>query len=135
MDTSQMPSLTELLRGGGTNDEITVCKAADVIAGRGYQPSGIVLCHPKTGERCIVEMGCVRWMSKNDAWTLMHGPVVSDDANAARRYETVRKLSVNDFAALYAANLRGEGRFDDLVDALAAGRPPNAKVRGGEEPT
>lgn len=39
-------------------------------------------------------------------------------ADAARRYEIVRKLNVPQFAELYRRNIAGEGRFDDLVDQL-----------------
>lgn len=34
------------------------------------------------------------------------------------RYEELRKLNAKQFAALHASNIKGEGRFDDLVDAM-----------------
>ncbi len=36
------------------------------------------------------------------------------------RYEYVRKLNPQQFAELHERNVRGEGRFDDLVDNLIA---------------
>lgn len=34
------------------------------------------------------------------------------------RYEKLRKLNAQQFAELYQRNIKGEGRFDDLVDGL-----------------
>lgn len=36
----------------------------------------------------------------------------------AERYEKLRKLNPNQYAALCERNLAGEGTFDDLVDKL-----------------
>lgn len=36
----------------------------------------------------------------------------------AARYEKLRKLNAQQFQELYQRNIRGEGRFDDLVDGL-----------------
>lgn len=36
----------------------------------------------------------------------------------AERYEKLRKLNPRQFTELYERNIRGEGRFDDLVDQL-----------------
>ena len=38
----------------------------------GCEPTGYVLCDPKTGRRCIVEMGAVRWLETEEMWILMH---------------------------------------------------------------
>jgi len=34
------------------------------------------------------------------------------------RYEKLRRLNVTQFQRLYQRNIRGEGRFDDLVDEM-----------------
>lgn len=39
---------------------------------RGFEISGYVLTHPKTGDRQIVEMGAVRKLSNDEMWRLMH---------------------------------------------------------------
>lgn len=38
---------------------------------------------------------------------------------AARRYEAVRKLTPSMFADVHSANIKGIGRFDDMVDRIA----------------
>ena len=38
----------------------------------GYEITGFILCNPKTGQRCLVEMSAVRWLDKDSAWWLMH---------------------------------------------------------------
>lgn len=43
---------------------------------------------------------------------------------AAKRYETLRKLNVGQFADLYAKNIETGTPFDDLVDGLARGDRP-----------
>ena len=39
----------------------------------GYQITGFVLCHPETGERCVVEKSACRYLSNDGIWNLMHG--------------------------------------------------------------
>jgi hypothetical protein len=41
---------------------------------------------------------------------------VSELEKQSARYEYMRRLNVPEFTALYKRNIRGEGRFDDLVD-------------------
>lgn len=38
----------------------------------GYNITGFVLCHPVTGNRCIVEMSACRWLTNDEMWWLMH---------------------------------------------------------------
>ena len=52
-------------------DGLTGHKAASICQDRGFRVSGVVL-QNEAGERCIVELSAVRWMSKHDIWTLMH---------------------------------------------------------------
>jgi len=42
----------------------------------------------------------------------------------AERYRYVRTLNVVQFAALFTANLKGSGPFDELVDAALQGQTP-----------
>lgn len=43
---------------------------------------------------------------------------LADLLRAQKRYETVRTLNVEQFRRLYAQNICGDGRFDELVDRL-----------------
>jgi hypothetical protein len=50
-------------------------------------------------------------------------PAQGEQATAAARYEFVRQLSPRAFDDLWHASLRGDGTFDQLVDAaIEAGR-------------
>lgn len=51
---------------------LTAEKSETVQKRDGYRITGFVLHHPETGERCIVEMSAVRWLSKEESWWLMH---------------------------------------------------------------
>ena len=53
-------------------DHITEKKAQLIQERDGYVQSGVVLCHPETGHRCIVEKGAVRWISNEEMWEIMH---------------------------------------------------------------
>ena len=53
-------------------DQLTCEKTATVAKRDGHQITGFILCHPQTGERAIVELSTVRWLSKDHAWKLMH---------------------------------------------------------------
>ena len=54
-----------------TDDRLTADKAAHICERDGYRPTGVVL-QNENGERCIVELGAVRWISKDEMWKLMH---------------------------------------------------------------
>lgn len=41
-----------------------------------------------------------------------------DRGREIKRYEKVRKLSPRQFAEIWDRNIKGEGTFDELVDAL-----------------
>ena len=56
---------------GAPAAKLTAQKAETVLH-RGFELTGFVLCNPRTGERCIVEMSAVRWLDKDSAWWLMH---------------------------------------------------------------
>ena len=52
--------------------DLTAEKSAVVMKRDGYNITGFVLCHPVTGNRCIVEMSACRWLTKDESWWLMH---------------------------------------------------------------
>lgn len=56
---------------GLTGDRLTAVKAATVCKLHAYTPSGVVL-RNEIGDRCVVELGAVRWLSKEQTWGLMH---------------------------------------------------------------
>lgn len=58
-----------------TGDRLTDEKANHIIARDGFKMTGAVLCKPN-GERCIVEMSAVRWLSNDEMWAILH-PVES----------------------------------------------------------
>lgn len=39
---------------------------------RGFEISGFIMTHPKSGDRQLVEMGAVRKLTKDEMWNLMH---------------------------------------------------------------
>lgn len=43
-----------------------------ILMDKGYEISGFVLMHPKTGERQIVELSAVRKLTNDEMWSLMH---------------------------------------------------------------
>ena len=51
---------------------LTAEKSTVVMKRNGYNITGFVLCHPETGNRCIVEMSACRWLTKDESWWLMH---------------------------------------------------------------
>lgn len=51
---------------------LTADKTATVVRRDGYQITGFVLCHPETGNRCIIEMSACRWLTNEESWWLMH---------------------------------------------------------------
>ncbi|KVE37351.1 DUF551 domain-containing protein [Burkholderia sp. TSV86] len=54
-----------------TGDRLTDMKANDIIQRDGYKMTGAVLCL-EDGSRCIVELGAVRWLTRDESWALMH---------------------------------------------------------------
>lgn len=52
--------------------DLTAMKAASIIKRSGHKITGFVVCHPETGERCIVEMSACRWLTNAEMWWLMH---------------------------------------------------------------
>ena len=48
-------------------------RKAKTVTETGYIPSGIILLNPETGERTLVELSCVRWMTNEDFNKVMHG--------------------------------------------------------------
>ena len=52
--------------------DLTAEKSAIVMKRDGYNITGFVLCHPVSGNRCIVEMSACRWLTKDESWWLMH---------------------------------------------------------------
>lgn len=67
LQTEQVREHIDALVGDG----LTGRKAASICQDRRFKVSGVVL-QNKVGERCIVELSAVRWMSKEDMWALMH---------------------------------------------------------------
>lgn len=66
-------SSTDLLGILGENHKIglTAKKTESVLSRDGYQISGFVLTSPE-GRTAIVDHACVRWLSKEEMWWLMH---------------------------------------------------------------
>ena len=62
--------------------DLTAEKSAVVMKRDGYNITGFVLCHPVTGNRCIVEMSACRWLTKDESWWLMHISKELPTANA-----------------------------------------------------
>lgn len=61
---------TEDLQSLGLN-RLTASKAAE-IASDVWNMSGVVLVNPFTGERCIVDIGAVRWIDGAVFYQFMH---------------------------------------------------------------
>lgn len=55
-----------------TGDRLTDEKANRIIARGDYKPSGVVLCNKEDGSRCIIELSAVRWLDKDEMWSIMH---------------------------------------------------------------
>lgn len=64
----------------GTLSGLTGYKAKGIYDRGEHELTGVVMRHKTTGEMCIVELSAVRWVSKDDSWTLMHP---SPDVQAA----------------------------------------------------
>jgi hypothetical protein len=67
--------LTEKLRdilGDIQGANLTARKAVTIIERDGYKISGFTLVNTETGDRAIVEMSAVRWISNKESWWLMH---------------------------------------------------------------
>ena len=61
------------------------------------------------------------WLSGNDIdadHVDLLRAALDEVVKAAERYEFVRTLNVPEFASLSRENIRGKGRFDDLVDEM-----------------
>jgi hypothetical protein len=58
---------------------LTHRKAKGIIKDRGYHVTGFVLSRPD-GDKCIVDMSAVRWLSGKEFFEMMHPPVVSPTA-------------------------------------------------------
>ncbi|MCO8609685.1 hypothetical protein KGP95_13320 [Burkholderia multivorans] len=65
-----------------TGDRLTDEKANHIIQRDGYKLTGAVLC-ASDGRRCIVDLGAVRWLTKAEAWKLMHPDESRSPAMAA----------------------------------------------------
>lgn len=63
--------LLAVLRDAQSAD-LTAMKAASIIKRSGHKITGFVVCHPETGERCIVEMSACRWLTNAEMRWLMH---------------------------------------------------------------
>ena len=60
---------------------------------------------------------CRNSMETGDAW-LIGAETAEDVYKAANRYEALRKLTPQEFTALWKRSLTGENTFDSLVDEL-----------------
>jgi hypothetical protein len=58
---------------------LTHRKAKGIIKDRGYHVTGFVLSRPD-GDKCIVDMSAVRWLTGKEFFEMMHPPVVSPTA-------------------------------------------------------
>ena len=65
------PALLNLLADAPAA-RLTAEQAQVVMSRDGYKITGVVLCHPVSGDRCIVEMSACRWLTKAESWWLMH---------------------------------------------------------------
>ena len=63
---------------------LTHRKAKGIIKDRGYNVTGFVLTR-KDGDKCIVDMSAVRWLTDKEFFEMMHPPVVSPTAEPARK--------------------------------------------------
>jgi hypothetical protein len=50
---------------------LTAEKASHICARDGYKVTGVVL-HKDDGSCCIVDLSAVRWLTKDDMWSIMH---------------------------------------------------------------
>lgn len=57
----------------GFSHTMTMVKS-DTVIGKGYDLTGFCF-RNKEGDLCIVELAAVRWMSREEAWRLMHPPI------------------------------------------------------------
>ena len=73
-------------------------------------------------ENCANGFGCQDQIELIDRRRLTESELklkdLEKDSINAVRYEKLRKLNPRQFAELYERNIKGEGLFDDLVDAL-----------------
>jgi len=58
---------------------LTHRKAKGIIKDKGYHVTGFVLSRPD-GDKCIVDMSAVRWLTGKEFFEMMHPPVVSPTA-------------------------------------------------------
>lgn len=56
---------------------LTAQKAESVLSRDGYQISGFVMTSPE-GRTAIVDHACVRWLSRDEMWWLMHDSAQCD---------------------------------------------------------
>jgi hypothetical protein len=63
---------------------LTHRKAKGIIKDRGYHVTGFVLSRPD-GDKSIVDMSAVRWLTGKEFFEMMHPPVVSPTAEPAAR--------------------------------------------------
>lgn len=87
------PSANETGAEGAVNtgDRLTDEKANHIIQRDGYKLTGAVLC-ASDGRRCIIDLGAVRWLTKAEAWKLMHpdesrSPAMAAEAVAWRSWK------------------------------------------------
>ena len=73
---------------------LTHRKAKGIIKDRGYHVTGFVLSRPD-GDKCIVDMSAVRWLSGKEFFEMMHPPVVSPTAEPEA--ETIETLKAENF--------------------------------------
>jgi len=63
---------------------LTHRKAKGIIKDNGYHVTGFVLSRPD-GDKCIVDMSAVRWLTDKEFFEIMHPPVVSPTAEQSRK--------------------------------------------------
>ena len=105
---------------------LTHRKAKGIIKDRGYHVTGFVLSRPD-GDKCIVDMSAVRWLTGKEFFEMMHPPVVSPTAEPARkpmtdeemekRYEIDKEYFGESVMRAFYNGVRFAEKHHDITDA------------------
>lgn len=103
-----------------TGDRLTDMKANSIIERDGYKLTGVVL-RKDDGARCIVELSAVRWLSKDEMWSLMQ-----PDAAPAQSAELVEQAPIGYISHDAANELRtGPRQWAKVFSVRDVGIPGN----------
>jgi hypothetical protein len=104
---------------------LTHRKTKGIIKDRGYNVTGFVLTR-EDGDKCIVDMSAVRWLTDKGFFEMMHPPVISPTAEPEAEPVECVHVPLNIWKHLKDGTITAE----DLVDAV---KKANAEERAEKE--